>query len=178
MGHLPYKIDHHINFWVPLVLGHKKGSSSPPDLLALAVRILQILNFTDISGISTSSIMLFHNVDPKLVHRLSQGQQIWTCGGSRTNICGLGNPSLECKYSTVLYCTVLRANGSPDSLFGCKLDSDPSEVGFNNFHVGNHITMVREHRQQFCNCRTSFLAAYGTNSTGKLNDSLSGTNIL
>ena len=71
-----------------------------------------------------------------------------------------------------------QANKSPDSLFRCKLDSDRSEVGLNNFHVGNHITTVREHRRQSCNCRTSFLAAYGTDSTSKLNRSPPGTNLL
>ena len=50
---------------------------APLTFLGLAVCIQQILNFADIPGMSTSSIMPFHNVDPKLVHRLPQGQQIW-----------------------------------------------------------------------------------------------------
>ena len=40
----------------------------PLTVLKLAVRILQILNFADIPGMSTSSIMSFHNSAPKLVH--------------------------------------------------------------------------------------------------------------
>ena len=60
-----------------------------------------------------------------------------------------------------------RVNGSPDSLFGFKLDSDQNGVGFNNSHVGNHIITVREHHRQTCNCQTSFLAAYGTNLVTK-----------
>ena len=39
-----------------------------PTFLKSTVRILQILNFADIPGMSTSSIMSFHNSAPKLVH--------------------------------------------------------------------------------------------------------------
>ena len=79
--------------------------------LGLPVRILQILNFSDIPGMSTSVIMPFHNVDPKLVHRLSQGQQIWPHEGSRTNICGLAQPLLEFDYPLPfkVYCAVPRS---------------------------------------------------------------------
>ena len=49
--------------------------SNPLTCLGLDVPNLQILNMGDMPGISTSSIMPFHNVDPKLVHCLSWAQQ-------------------------------------------------------------------------------------------------------
>ena len=53
---------------------------SPPTYLGLKVHNLQILQIVDLPGMSTKSIMPFHNVDPILVHRLSQGQQNWHHG--------------------------------------------------------------------------------------------------
>ena len=72
-----------MQFWSP---NHNLGTPSvgpqngplkpPPTYLGLDVLNLQILRIEDVPGMSTSSIMPFHkNVDPKLVHRLSQGQQ-------------------------------------------------------------------------------------------------------
>ena len=49
----------------------------PPIYLGLKVHNLHILQSVDLPGISTNYIMSFHNVDPILVHRLSQGQQNW-----------------------------------------------------------------------------------------------------
>ena len=52
-----------------LSFGTQKGQFKvPPTFLELAVRILQILNCADIPGMSTSSIISFHNSTPKLVH--------------------------------------------------------------------------------------------------------------
>ena len=56
--------------------GSQNGPLKPPSTyLGLKVPNLQILRIGDLSGMSTSSIMSFHNVDPKLVHRLSRAQQ-------------------------------------------------------------------------------------------------------
>ena len=33
---------------------------------------------------------------------------------------------------------LVQVNGTPDSFFGCKFDSDRNEVVFNNVDVGNH----------------------------------------
>ena len=52
----------------------------PPTYLVMNVPNLQILNMRDMPGISASSIIPFHNVDPKSVHCLSQVQQNWLCG--------------------------------------------------------------------------------------------------
>ena len=55
-------------FGTPSFGAQKLPFNVPPTVLKLAVRILQILNFVDIPGMSTSSIMSFHNSAPKLVH--------------------------------------------------------------------------------------------------------------
>ena len=56
--------------WVPLQSGHKMGPylNPPPTYLGVEVLNLEILRIGDLSGMSTSSNIPFHNVDPSLVH--------------------------------------------------------------------------------------------------------------
>ena len=69
------------NLGTPSVGSQNGPLKPPPTYLGLDVLNLQILRIEDVPGMSTSSIMPFHkNVDPKLVHRLSQGQQTWAHG--------------------------------------------------------------------------------------------------
>ena len=50
-------------------IGSQNGPLNPPQTyLGLKVDNLQILQIVDLPGMSTGSIMLFHNVDPELVH--------------------------------------------------------------------------------------------------------------
>ena len=71
-----------IQFWPPNQnlgtpsVGSQNGAlTPPPTYLGLDVPNLQILSIGDIPGMSTSSKIPFHNVDPTLVHRLSRAQQ-------------------------------------------------------------------------------------------------------
>ena len=65
-------------------VGTQNGPLKPPlTRLGLHVPNLHILHIWDIPGMTTSSIMLFHNHVSKLVHWFldaSQGQQIWARG--------------------------------------------------------------------------------------------------
>ena len=75
--------------------GSQDGPLKPtPTDLGLDVPNLQILRIGDIPGMSTNRIMQFHNVDPKLVHRLSRIKQYWPRGVIFVN----NNPTLEFDY--------------------------------------------------------------------------------
>ena len=69
-------------FWYPLSLplSHKKGYSGSLWLFRLDVHILQMFKYVDIKGMSTNSIMPFHNHDPISVHWFSHDQQNWARG--------------------------------------------------------------------------------------------------
>ena len=68
------------NLGTPSVGTQNEPLKPPPTFLGLDVPNLQILQIGDIPGMSTSSIMPFHNHVSKLVHWLSQGQQNWPRG--------------------------------------------------------------------------------------------------
>ena len=65
------------NFGTPSV-GSQNGFLKTPS--TLEVPNLQILRTEDLPGMSISSIVPFDNIDPKLVHRLSQREQLWPRG--------------------------------------------------------------------------------------------------
>ena len=95
-AHLPCKKVTNANLSIPSV-GSRNGPLKPPPTYFRWVgcpqsMYLEILPSGDIAGMSTSSIMPFHNVDPLLVHWFSPGRQNWARG---VIFVGKRHPSLE-----------------------------------------------------------------------------------